>query len=241
MEVLKALIVRKRHTKRSAAALLSLIALAGLPAACGSAPNPAEHQFAQPWPFYLYLPDEYAPDRALPLFIGVNGSSADGRSCWNTWQRYADEYGYVLLCPELADPDGRLEQVRANAMLLEILGQIYKEYSLQPKIFMAGFSAGGQFVHGYAFMNPNYVAGVSVIATGNYYKPPSSTRHIPFVVIVGDRDDPGNVENAKGLAQLLDEGGYSVELHVLAGEGHTISREAIQLTLGLFDRTTGAP
>ncbi|HLC03610.1 MAG TPA: hypothetical protein VJK02_11280 [Anaerolineales bacterium] len=229
----------KGRTEHSAALLMALIALAGLPAACSIAPNPDEHRFAQPWPFYLYLPDIYTPDRAWPLFIGVSGSSTDGRSCWNTWQRYADERGYVLLCPELADPDGQLEQVRANAKLLDILGRVYEEYSLQPKIFLVGFSAGGQFVHGYAFMNPNYVVGVSVIATGNYYQPPPSTGHILFVVIVGDRDDPGNVENAKQLARLLEQGGYSVKLHVLSGEGHTISEEAIQLTLALFDRTVG--
>jgi len=229
----------KGRTRRSAALLLALVALVGLAAACSSSPDPDEHRFAQPWPFYLYLPDTYTPDRAWALFIGVSGSSADGRSCWNTWQKYADEKGYVLLCPELADPDGQLEQLRGNARLLDILGRVYEEYSLQPEIFLAGFSAGGQFVHGYAFTNPNYVVGVSVMATGNYYQPPPSTRHIPFVVIVGDRDDPGNLESANQLARLLEQGGYSVELHVIAGEGHTISKEAIQLTLGLFDRTVG--
>jgi len=229
----------KGRTRRSAALLLALVALVGLAAACSSSPDPDEHRFAQPWPFYLYLPDTYTPDRAWALFIGVSGSSADGRSCWNTWQKYADEKSYVLLCPELADPDGQLEQLRGNARLLDILGRVYEEYSLQPEIFLAGFSAGGQFVHGYAFMNPNYVVGVSVMATGNYYQPPPSTRHIPFVVIVGDRDDPGNLESANQLARLLEQGGYSVELHVIAGEGHTISKEAIQLTLGLFDRTVG--
>jgi phospholipase/carboxylesterase len=233
------MILAKGRTGHFAALLLALIALAGLCAACSSIPDPDEHRFAQPWPFYLYLPATYTPDRAWPLFIGVSGSSADGRSCWNTWQQYADEKEYVLLCPELADPDGQLEQLRGNARLLDILGRVYEECSLQPKIFLAGFSAGGQFVHGYAFMNPTYVVGVSVIATGNYYQPPPSARHIPFIVIVGDRDDPGNVENAKQLARLLGQGGYSVELQVIAGEGHTISKEAIQLTLALFDRTVG--
>lgn len=228
-----------RRIEYSAAILLASIALAGLVPACSSSPNPDEHRFPQPWPFYLYLPESYTPDRGWPLFVGVNGSSTDGRACWNTWQKYADEKGYVLLCPELADPDGQLEQLRGNTRLLDILGRVYEEYSLQPRIFLAGFSAGGQFVHGYAFMNPSYVVGVSVIATGNYYQPPSATRHIPFVVIVGDRDDPGNVGSARRLTQLLKQGGYSVELYVIEGQGHTISDEAIQHTLALFDRAVG--
>jgi predicted esterase len=139
----------------------------------------------------------------------------------------------------LADSDGRLHQLRANARLLDILGRLYEEQTLQPKIFLAGFSAGGQFVHGYAFTNPNYVVGVSAIAPGNYYEPSSTSRHIPFLVIVGDGDDPGNVENAKQLAWLLGQAGYSVELHVLEGEGHTVSEEAIEITLDLYDQTVG--
>lgn len=229
--------IAKRRTEHAAVLLVAFIALAGACSACAATPDPDDHRFAQPWPYYLYLPETYTPDRAWPLFIGVNGSSTEGRSCWKTWQRYADEKGYVLLCPELADPDGRLHQLHGNARLLDILGQVYEEYPLQPKIFLAGFSGGGQFVHGYAFMNPEYVVGVSVIATGNYYQPPRSSRHIPFVVIVGDRDHPGNVENANRLARLLEQGGYDVELHVLSGEGHSISDEAIEITLALYDRT----
>jgi predicted esterase len=229
----------KRQTRQYAALVFLLMALGATPAACSTGPSPADHRFAQPWPFYLYLPDSYTPDRGWPLFIGVNGSSADGRSCWNTWQKYADEKGYVLLCPELADPDGRLEQLRGNARLLQILDRVYAEYSLQPKIFLAGFSAGGQFVHGYAFMNPSYVVGVSVIATGNFYQPPQPPGYIPFVVIVGDHDDPGNVANAKSLASLLAQAGYPVELHILESEGHTVSNEAVRLTLALYDRTAG--
>lgn len=229
----------KKHAKAPANLLVALVALVAVCSACATAPDPGENLFAEPWPYYLYLPDSYTPDRALPLFVGVHGSSTDGRSCWNTWQRYADSKGYVLLCPELSDPDGRLHQLHGNARLLDILGRVYEEYSLQPKIFLAGFSAGGQFVHGYAFMNPDYVVGVSVIATGNAYQPPPSSRHIPFVVIVGDRDDRGNIESADRLAGLLEQGGYSVELHVLSRTGHEISDEAIEITLDLYDQTAG--
>jgi predicted esterase len=140
----------------------------------------------------------------------------------------------------LADSDGQLEQLRGNAKLLDILGRVYADYSLQQNIFLVGFSAGGQFIHGYAFMNPSYVGGVSVIATGNYYEPPRSLRHIPFAVIVGENDHAGNVRNARQLAGLLKQAGYYVELHVLSGEGHTISQQARTITLSLYDRTVGS-
>jgi phospholipase/carboxylesterase len=219
--------------------MMILIALTGASSACSSSPNINDYLFREPWPHYLYLPEGYTTDRAWPLFIAVHGSATDGRSCWRTWRPYADSKGFVLLCPELADSDGRLHQLRANARLLDILGRLYEEQTLQPKIFLAGFSAGGQFVLGYTFMNPNYVVGVSAIAPGNYYDPPSTSRHIPFVVIVGDDDDPGNVEIANQLARLLDQAGYSAELHVLEGEGHSVSGDAIEITFDLYDHTIG--
>jgi phospholipase/carboxylesterase len=207
--------------------------------ACSSASNPNRHRFEEPSPYYLYTPQDYAPDKAWPLFIGVNNLSTDGKQCWNTWQRYADENGFVLLCPELADPDGQLNQLHANDRLLKIVDRVYADYSLEAKIFLVGFSEGAQFVHGYAFANPNYVVGVSVIATGNYFRPPGELNRIPFEVIVGDRDDPIAIQHAQELAGLLDSAGYRVGIHVLPGVGHEISKEAIQITLDMYDRVVG--
>lgn len=215
--------------------ITAVIALAG----CSSAANPNKHRFSEPSPYYVYTPKEYTPERAWPLFIGVNDLSTDGKACWNTWQPYADEKGYVLLCPELADPDGQLNQLNANDRLLKILDRVYADYSLEARIFLAGFSQGAQFVHGYAFAHPTYVVGISVIATGNYFRPPGNLNWIPFEVIVGERDNPIAVEHANELAGLLDEAGYRVGLHVIPGVGHEISKEAIRITLDLFDRVVG--
>lgn len=214
------------------------VLLVGL-SSCSSADNPNRHRFEDPSPYYLYTPRDYSPDQAWPLFIGVNDMSTDGKSCWDTWQRYADEKGFVLLCPELADPDGQLNQASANDRLLKIVDGLYSEYTLVAKIFLVGFSEGAQFVHGYAFANPNYVVGVSVIAAGNYFRPPPELSRIPFEVIVGERDNPVAVDHAQELAGLLDSEGYRVGLHVLPGVGHAINKDAIQITLDMYDRVVG--
>jgi predicted esterase len=218
-------------------ALVFLTAIAmTFTAGCSSIPNAAEHRLEKPSPYYLYLPKAYSPERAWPLFIGVHGSSTDGRSCWKTWQPFADEKGFVLLCPELADSDGRLHQLHGNQRLLDIINKLYQERSLMANIFLAGFSGGAQFVQGFAFMNPAYVTGVSVMATGNYYQPPRSASHIRFIVLVGDQDNPVSIQNAKDLNAMLRGTGYRTELHVLPDIGHQISKEMVEITLDLFDR-----
>jgi phospholipase/carboxylesterase len=217
--------------------LVSLVMLS----ACSSGPDPGDHFYLDPWPYYLYLPEGYTPERSWPLFVGVNGTADNGRDCWNTWQRYADERGFVLLCPQLADPNGLLHQVRGNERLQNTINLIYAEYSIAPQIFLTGFSAGGHFLQHYVFENPSYIAGVSIMTPGNAEQPTAAASHVPFLVIVGERDDPGNVEMAQRLAAMLGGSGYSVELHVLQGVGHRISSGAIEASLALYDRVVIRP
>lgn len=223
--------------RTASARVLVLLALGFLLIGCSGNSVPEDYHSETPWPHYMYLPAGYSTERAWPLFIAVHGSASDGRGCWELWHGYADEHGFVLLCPELADPGGSLHQLRANERLLAILGQVYEQHSLQPSIFLMGFSAGGQFVHGYAFLHPNYVKGVSVIAPGNAYPPPPDARHIPFLVIVGENDQAGNRDVARQLAVMLEQSGYQVKFQILDGMGHTVGDVALTETIDLFEQT----
>jgi predicted esterase len=154
------------------------------------------------------------------------------------WQAYADEEGFVLVCPTLSDEQGGWFQNQGENALVHILNGIYSEYSIENKIFLAGFSAGAQFVQGFAFDIPSYVSGVSSISSGNYYPPTRQSRNIPFLVIIGDRDDTVRIEGAEAFASALESNGYSVEYHLLPGVGHGVSQEAKDLTIDFFRRVT---
>lgn len=214
---------------------LTVCAVILLSAAIWAQPNAEDFFYREPWPHYLYLPGEYNPEHSWPLFIGLVGSADDGLECWSTWRRFADEHNFALLCPELADPDGRLYQNRGSERLLSILDHVYSQYSLAPKIFLTGFSAGGQFIQGFVVVNPDNVVGVSIMAPENYYQSRFSASYIPFLVLVGEQDEHENLEVAQQLAAFLKENGNAVELHILPQTGHMIAGEAIDLTLELYD------
>jgi phospholipase/carboxylesterase len=218
---------------------LTICAVVILSAAIWAQPDPEQFFHEQPWSFYLYLPEEYSPERSWPLFIGLVNSADDGLDCWSTWRQNADIHGFVLLCPELADSDGRLYQQRGSERLLSIIDRVYSEYSLTPEIFLTGFSAGGQFIQGFVFENPNNVVGASVMAPENFYQSPSGASHIPFVLFVGQQDERQNIDVARQLAALLEENGNAVELYILPQVGHTISEDAIELTLDLYNQVVG--
>jgi predicted esterase len=154
------------------------------------------------------------------------------------WQQYADQEGFILICPSLSDEQGGWYQDDGEAKVAAILNQIYQEYSIENRVFMAGFSAGAQFVHGFAFNIPSYVYGVSVLSSRIYYPPHPGASHIPFLITIGDHESPETIEGARNLARNLNRNGNQVEYYELEGVGHVASQEAIDLTIDFFRRTT---
>src|SRR5512141_2360728 len=97
----------------------------------------------KPIEYYLYLPQQYTPDREWPLFVGLHGYGRSARDCLNAWQPYADQAGFVLVCPSLNDPYGGWEQEVMKQTLHEVVARVQAEVRVKPRVFVAGFSAGG--------------------------------------------------------------------------------------------------
>jgi pimeloyl-ACP methyl ester carboxylesterase len=192
-----------------------------------------------PSEFYLDVPGDYSPDRDWPVFVGVHGSGGTGLDCWRMWQVYAHEGGFILVCPSLVDANSLSTQSANEQTLIAILDRVSSEYATRPQVFLAGFSAGGTFVQGYAFNYPGNVSGAAVISAGVFYTPTPRASHVPFLVIVGDQDSPRRLNGSQELAQTLAQAGYWVELHLLPGVGHDAPPEAIELTISFFRRVTG--
>ncbi len=127
-------------------------------------------------------------------------------------------------------------KMRARKTLRAVLKEVKKECHVQNKFFLAGFSAGAQFVQGYAFAYPELVSGVSVLSSGNYYEPSSSASDIPFLVVIGDQDDLRALKNAGVFNEMLKQAGFSVDLHILPGVKHEITVQARELTVKFYRR-----
>ena len=155
--------------------------------------SPEAHRYESPSEYYLYLPEGYTEDVEWPVFVGVHGSGGSGKDCWSMWQRFADEEGFILLSPSLSDERGGWYQEDGEDMVAAILNQIYLEYSIENRVFMAGFSAGAQFVQGFAFDIPSYVYAVSMLSATIYYPPNPASSHIPFLVTIGDHESPETI------------------------------------------------
>jgi poly(3-hydroxybutyrate) depolymerase len=220
-------------------AFISYLVIAALLSNCTpGGPNPDDYRFDTPSEYFLYVPEGYTEDLRWPVFVGAHGSGGTGRDCWSMWQGYAEHEGYILLCPSLSDEGGGWYQDDGDALVAAILNKIYQEYSIQNRVFIAGFSAGAQFAHGLAFNIPSYVYAVSMLSATNYYPPSPAAANIPFLVTIGDQENAATLRAARGLVANLTDNGNHVEFYILEDVGHFVSQEAIDLTIDFFRRTT---
>jgi predicted esterase len=223
----------------SAIVLLAFCVTLGLMAYNSIPADPAKYRHDSPVEYYLYIPKNYSSDHEWPLFVGIHGSGGSGLDCWNWWQSYADKEGFILLCPSIADSSGGWYQSDGETKVFSAINQVRAEYSVAPREFLAGFSAGAQFVQGFTFTNPQYVSGVSILSAGNYYRPNLNAKGIPFLVVIGDQDDSLAVEGSQGLAGMLNQYGFDVEYEKLPGVGHVLTDKGRELTIALFRKANG--
>jgi poly(3-hydroxybutyrate) depolymerase len=208
-------------------------------------PNPAFTLQAQAQPYerdqsiayLLYLPPQYTPDRAWPLFVGLHGYGGNARDCLNAWQSYADEASFVLACPSLNDPYGGWEQDVMKNTLHEVIAKVQSEVHVKPRAFVAGFSAGGHLAQRYAWAYPKDVGAVAVLSAVTYDQPEAQAKAIPFLITLGDADHLGGVKQVQQFTQDLQQAGFIAELHILPDVGHTVTDDARRLTLEFFKRT----
>lgn len=230
------------HDRRSpwssiVALLVAMVAIA----ACSAPTYSLTHSTTpyarnDPTEYYLYLPVNYSPEREWPVFVGIHGFDGTGLDCLSMWQAYADQHGFVLICPSLADESGGWYQDQGEAILSQVLQHVAQECRIQSRIFLAGFSAGATFAQGFAFVHPAQVVAVATLSAGNYYEPNPQAQSVSFLVVIGDQDNPAGIRGAELFFRALEQDGFSTEFHVLPGVGHVLSTEAKELTMTLFDR-----
>ena len=202
-------------------------------------PDPAKYFHKSPVEYYLYVPKNYSTDLEWPLFVGIHGSGGSGLDCWNLWQSFADKEGFILLCPSIADAGGGWYQSAGETKVFSAINQVRADYRVAPREFLVGFSAGAQFVQGFAFSYPQYVSGVSVLSAGNYYRPSITAQGVPILIVIGDQDDPVAVQNSQGFAAILKQDGFDVQYNLLLDAGHTVTDQGRQLTIAFFRKVTG--
>lgn len=219
-------------------ALLFVVAVLGVLYVVVSAQpaNPAEYRHTSPVEYYLYVPKNYTDDRTWPLFVGIHGSGGSGLDCWNMWQPYAEEEGFILLCPSIPGDSGGYYLDVGERTVWNAVREVQKEYKVSSRMFLAGFSAGAYFIQGFALHYPNYVSGLAILSSGYYT---TGFPNVPILIVIGGADHPESLQANSELAAYLNNKGYDLRYYILPDVGHWATSETKELTIELFRKTIG--
>ncbi|KPK92051.1 MAG: hypothetical protein AMJ88_11950 [Anaerolineae bacterium SM23_ 63] len=204
---------------------------------CSVLDSSRAYRHQTPSEYYLYQPENYVPDGKWSLFIGLHGEGETSRDCYKQWQRYAEEYEFVLLCPTLIEEEGVFSRAEGERTISLVLSEVYKQVVVDDRFFVAGYSAGGEFALAYAYRYPHAIVGVAVISAENFPQPSAQALNLPVLITVGERDEE-RAKAAQEFSEALEAKGFAARVVVFTGVDHQLSGDATRLTLDFYEQVT---
>jgi poly(3-hydroxybutyrate) depolymerase len=189
--------------------------------------------YDQPSEYYLYLPQDNGSSGEWSLFVGVHGEHQQAVDCFDTWEGYANDFEFALLCPAFQVEDGAILPFEGERVLADILTALYGKYHFKERFFIAGFSTGGSFAVHYGYRYPQALNGVAAIASAAYPEPAPQAQELPLLLIVGDEDEEA-LNETSAFQERIQEMAFPSRLIELPGVDHRMTNDARRLILEFF-------
>lgn len=170
--------------------------------------------------YFIYVPEIVA--KGTSVLVSVHGISRNAKAHAKAFRPFADRYGVVIVAPLFSKKRfpgyqrlglaRRGDNRRPDLALQAILSEVTALTGVRTdRVYLFGYSGGGQFAHRYAMFYPQSVLAVAVGAPGWYTFPETQVRYprglrfpsrddlpplslgafsrVPMAVFVGQRDD----------------------------------------------------
>ena len=128
--------------------------------------------------YFIQLPPGFVPTKPYWALVVVHGGGEDGRVRFpnGAMGRFVAEAGLeaIVVSPSFRNDDynaSRFPSLGEGEFLDSVLAAVRREYTLRQKIFLTGYSRGGQFAHRYALAHPERIAAVAPLASGSWTTP----------------------------------------------------------------------
>jgi poly(3-hydroxybutyrate) depolymerase len=207
-----------------------MLALAAGLGACSGRSAAEPYHRTTPTDLYLFTPPTYQPGVALVLMLALHGPESDALDCYQDWRQYAEDNGFVLLCPELPYADGLLDRVTAQERIGSALAVAYGEVSLRSTFFVAGFGEAGTLALSYASQYPQAITGVAAIASREFPPLSAGASRLPILILTATGDRSA-AEAAQAFADNLMQQGLPVRLVSLDERGEKLTVDDLRLTV----------
>ncbi len=141
--------------------------------------------------YLLYVPRRGGEN--APVFVTVHGISRDVIEHAYMYADLAERYNVVMIAPYFIEPhyqwlardsSGQRPDLELDKIIIEV-GKL--THARTDKLYLFGYSGGGQFVHRYTLAHPEKVAKVAIGAAGWYTFPDPALRY-PYGLNVSHED-----------------------------------------------------
>ena len=188
---------------------------------------------------WLYFPKDYRHDVAAPLIVALHGAGGRGADILQHWMGVADATGAAILAPSEAGPNqGSTGKPRERRSVLEAIRWTRRRVNVdENRIWLTGYSRGGNLCWDLALRFPGIFAAAAPQAGGPRINPVAGTNNMRFLdnltdtplrAMVGSEELPGLQRSLKMFIERAAARDIeSLDLVTIPGRGH------------LFDPTTG--
>jgi phospholipase/carboxylesterase len=177
--------------------------------------------------YTLYIPEDYSPDRALPLIVALHGGYGQGSEYVWTWLRPARSRGYAILAPKSSGNtwDMTVPSIDTRSVL-RMFGEVTREYSIdRDRVYLSGLSDGGIFTYILGLEQSQLFRGLAPVAGALHHAVDRMLREgrgkdTPIFVVHGVHDFIFPVTFTRQTCNLLKEIGYDLTYEELPEWGH---------------------
>lgn len=195
-------------------------------------------------PFYLYIPGKVRDSKEpVPVIVWAAGMNTDGFSTLHPYfTELADKEGFAVITPSFKHNDydfnknasSQYPAVWSGRALLDMVKIAESKGLNAGKFYLAGFSAGGQFVSRFSFLYPDRTAACAIFSSGARVKP-ESNQGVKYFYGVGVNDDDYHKENAEIFNKAAVELGIPIVYNQYQS-GHDTPDEEFQDAVRFFEQ-----
>jgi len=165
---------------------------------------------------YLLASPVKNTSKKLSLVIGLHWYSGNSMGFMNYWRNEVSKGDMIVACPKSIDQGWEADDV---AGVLKMIDNLKQSYNID-KIYLVGHSSGGNFALYLGLKYPKKFTAIASVAgsitrarkaIGKVTLYSASSKHIPVLVYIGDKDTKQRVLNARKTRRQLKKMGYSVE------------------------------
>lgn len=198
-------------------------------------------------PYVVQLPPEYDPYKTYPTIVALHGegTTPEGEATWwagdwtekGTRHGQATRHGYIVIAPAWAEENQKQYEysASAHAAVLWTLRDAMRRFSIDTdRVFLTGYSIGGEAAWDLGLAHPDLWAGVIPIAMRgdryirHYWE---NSEKVPFYFVGGQLDGTWMVDNSQQFNRYIKKG-YNSTIVEFQGRGHEHYYDEI---LNLFD------